>query len=102
VEADSEVTAHGSITYFIEFLRVSRLWEDEEAPLGYNPHKPGRPSHVSQAFLCSAAKLVLNVDVQAGNQTASEHAQPVLWGWQGAGRASRAASACKAGAGTGA
>jgi hypothetical protein len=55
--------------------------EQEEARLGYNPHKPGRPSHVYQAFLCSAAKLVLNVDVQAGNQTASEYAQPVLWGW---------------------
>ena len=55
--------------------------EREEARLGYNPHKPGRPSHVYQAFLCSAAKLVLNVDVQAGNQTASEYAQPVLWGW---------------------
>jgi hypothetical protein len=55
--------------------------EQEEARLGYNPQKPGRPSHVYQAFLCSAAKLVLNVDVQAGNQTASEYAQPVLWGW---------------------
>jgi hypothetical protein len=53
--------------------------EREEARLGYNPHKPGRPSHVYQACLCSAAKLVLNVDVQAGNQTASEYAQPVLW-----------------------
>jgi len=189
-EADSEVTAHGSLTYFIEFLKVSGLWEDwvrdcpltytspnapkkeeilgtmllsvvsghkryshitsmrhdlvlpqllglgslrsedsirrafakvdedaatlwmdlhlnrtyepllgtawildldatvkplygeqEEARLGYNPHKPGRPSHVYQAFLCAAAKLVLNVDVQAGNQTASEFVQPVLWGW---------------------
>ena len=53
----------------------------EEARLGYNPTKPGRPSHVYQAFLFSSAKLVLNVDVQAGNQTASEYAQPVLWGW---------------------
>lgn len=189
-EADSEVTAHGSVAYFVEFLKVSGLWEDwvrecplhytspnaprkeailgtillsvlaghkryahitsirqdavlpqllgldclrsedsvrrafanvddeaatlwmdlhlnrtyealqgvpwildidatvkplygeqEEARLGYNPHKPGRPSHVYQAFLCSAAKLVLNVDVQAGNLTASEYAQPILWGW---------------------
>jgi hypothetical protein len=189
-EADSEVTAHGSLTYFLEFLKTSRLWENwvrdcpltysspnapkkeeilgtillsvlsghkryahitsmrqdrvlpellgieclrsedsvrrafarvdegaatlwmdvhldktfaallrmpwildidatvkplyghqEEAKLGYNPAKPGRPSHVYQAFLFSSAKLVLNVDVQAGNQTASEYAQPVLWGW---------------------
>ncbi|MFO0281985.1 MAG: transposase, partial [Acidobacteriota bacterium] len=55
--------------------------EQEEARLGDNPQQPGRPSHVYQAVLCSAAKLVLKVDVQAGNQTASEYAQPVLWGW---------------------
>lgn len=53
----------------------------EEARVGYNPHKPGRPSHVYQAMVLAAAKLVLNVDVQAGNQTASQYAQPTLWGW---------------------
>ena len=53
----------------------------EEARVGYNPMKPGRPSHVYQAMLFSGAKLVLNVDVQAGNQVASQYAQPGLWGW---------------------
>ena len=53
----------------------------EEARLGYNPHKPGRPSHVYQAMVLAAGKLVLNVDVLAGNQTASQYAQPTLWGW---------------------
>lgn len=53
----------------------------EEARVGYNPMKPGRPSHVYQVMVLSAAKLVLNVDVQAGNQTASEYTQPTLWGW---------------------
>lgn len=53
----------------------------EEARVGYNPTKPGRPSHVYQAMLFSAAKLVLNVDVQAGNLIASQYAQPTLWGW---------------------
>ena len=43
--------------------------------------KPGRPSHVYQGMVLAAAKLVLNVDVQAGNLTASEYAQPTLWGW---------------------
>ncbi len=43
----------------------------EEARVGYNPMKPGRPSHVYQAMLFDAAKLVLNVDVQADNQIAS-------------------------------
>jgi hypothetical protein len=53
----------------------------EEARVGYNPQKPGRPSHVYQVMVLTAAKLVLNVDVQAGNLTASEYAQPTLWGW---------------------
>jgi hypothetical protein len=53
----------------------------EEARVGYNPMKPGRPSQVYQVMVLSAAKLVLNVDVQAGNLTASEYAQPTLWGW---------------------
>ena len=53
----------------------------EEARVGYNPRKPGRPSHVYQVMVLAAAKLVLNVDVQAGNLTASEYAQPTLWGW---------------------
>lgn len=53
----------------------------EETRVGYNPMKPGRPSHVYQVMVLAAAKLVLNVDVQAGNLTASEYAQPTLWGW---------------------
>jgi hypothetical protein len=53
----------------------------QEARVGYNPMKPGRPSHVYQVMVLSAAKLVLNVDVQAGNLTASEYTQPTLWGW---------------------
>ena len=53
----------------------------EEARLGYNPMKPGRPSHVYQVLVLAAAKLVLNADVQAGNLTASEYAQPTLWVW---------------------
>lgn len=55
--------------------------KQEEARVGYNPAKPGRPSHVYQVMVLAAAKLVLNVDVQAGNQTASQYAQPTVWGW---------------------
>ena len=55
--------------------------KQEEARVGYNPTKPGRPSHVYQVMVLAAARLVLNVDVQAGNQTASQYAQPTLWGW---------------------
>ena len=53
----------------------------EDARVGYNPMKPGRPSHVYQAMVLAAGKLVLNVDTQAGNQCASEYAQPTLFGW---------------------
>ncbi|NJN05115.1 MAG: transposase [Rhodobacteraceae bacterium] len=55
--------------------------KQEEAQVGYNPVKPGRPSHVYHSMLFTAAKLVLNVDVQAGNQTASLYGQDGLWGW---------------------
>gem|GEM_PF-4553153 len=34
-----------------------------------------------QTRVLAAGKLVLNVDAQVGNQTASEYAQPTLWGW---------------------
>jgi hypothetical protein len=53
----------------------------EEARIGYNLTKPGRPSHVYQVMVLAAGKLVLNVDAQAGNQSASEYAQPALRGW---------------------
>lgn len=55
--------------------------KQEEARVGYNPAKPGRPSHVLHAMLLTPAKLVLNVDVRAGNQTASVYGQDGLWGW---------------------
>jgi hypothetical protein len=55
--------------------------KQEEAKVGYNPMKPGRPSHVYHARLFTAAKLILNVDVQAGNQTASTYGLPTLLGW---------------------
>jgi len=81
--------------------------------------QPGRPSHVYQGMVLAAAKLVLNVDVQAGNLTASEYAQPTLWGWLAscdwrraetkpggvrpgkAGREWRATCSCRAGASRG-
>jgi hypothetical protein len=53
----------------------------EEARVGYNPMKPGRPSHVYHAMVLTAAKLVLNVDAEAGNRIASAYGQPSLWGW---------------------
>jgi hypothetical protein len=54
--------------------------KQEEAKVGYNPFKPGRPSHVYHAMVLTKAQLVLNVDVHAGNQTASAYAQPGILG----------------------
>src|SRR5882757_11028189 len=51
----------------------------EGAKKGYNPGKPGRPSHAYHTYFAANIRLVLDVEVQAGNQTASSHAQPELW-----------------------
>ena len=53
----------------------------EGAVLGYNPKKPGRPSHVYHTYTMAGLRLVLDVDVAAGNEHASKHAAPGLWGF---------------------
>lgn len=55
--------------------------KQEQAVRGYNPTKPGRPSHVYHCYFLAATRLVLEVEVQSGNQTASQYAQPGLWAW---------------------
>lgn len=51
----------------------------EDAKVGYNPSKPGRPSHAYHSYFIANLRMVLDVEVQAGNQTASSFAQPELW-----------------------
>lgn len=51
----------------------------EGAKRGYNPTKPGRPSHVYHTYFAANVRLVLGVEVQPGNQTAASYAQPGLW-----------------------
>jgi Transposase DDE domain group 1 len=51
----------------------------EDAKVGYNPQKPGRPSHVYHSYFIANLRMVMDVEVQAGNQTASSFAQPELW-----------------------
>src|SRR5215210_5816199 len=53
--------------------------KQEKAVKGYNPTKPGRPSHVVHTYLIAQLRLVLGAEVQAGNQAASSHAQPGFW-----------------------
>lgn len=50
----------------------------EGASLGYNPHKPGRPSHAYHSYLMSELRLVLDVAVSPGRQMGSAHALPGL------------------------
>ena len=51
----------------------------EDARVGYNPQKPGRPSHAYHSYLIASLRMVMDVEVQAGNQTAASFAQPGLW-----------------------
>ena len=51
----------------------------EGAWLGYNPAKPGRPSHVYHSYMAANTRLLLGVEVQPGNQTAPSNVQPRLW-----------------------
>jgi hypothetical protein len=51
----------------------------EDAKVGYNPQKPGRPSHAYHSYFIGNLRMVMDVEVQAGNQTAASFAQPELW-----------------------
>jgi hypothetical protein len=51
----------------------------EGAVLGYNPHKPGRPSHVLHTYFMANTRLVLDVEVRPGNETAAKYTMPGLW-----------------------
>ncbi|MEE8058701.1 MAG: hypothetical protein V3T17_12850 [Pseudomonadales bacterium] len=51
----------------------------EGAKVGYNPHKPGRPSHTYHTYMIANFRLVLEVEVQAGTETSSSHSSPGLW-----------------------
>jgi hypothetical protein len=56
----------------------------EGAVVGYNPKKPGRPSHTYHSYLLANLRLVLAVEVQAGNEHTSKHSAPGLWAlWDG-------------------
>ncbi|HEX5880865.1 MAG TPA: transposase [Actinomycetota bacterium] len=51
----------------------------EGAEVGYNPHKPGRPSHAYHSFAVAGVRLVLDGAVDAGNRHRAKHAGPPLW-----------------------
>jgi hypothetical protein len=51
----------------------------EGAVLGYNPKKPGRPSHCYHTYSMASTRLVLDVDVSPGDEHTSKHSAPGLW-----------------------
>ena len=51
----------------------------EGALIGYNPKKPGRPSHAYHTYIIANLRLILDVDVMAGNQHTFNNAAPGLW-----------------------
>jgi Transposase DDE domain group 1 len=51
----------------------------EGAELGYNPHKPGRPSHTLHSLFLRRLRLVLEVAVHGGKQHAAKYSVPHLW-----------------------
>jgi hypothetical protein len=53
--------------------------KQEGAVVGYNPHKPGRPSHTYHTYMIANLRLVLDVEVQAGNHSSSAYSAPGLW-----------------------
>jgi hypothetical protein len=48
------------------------------AEIGYNPHKPGRPSHALHTYWVGNLRLVLDVVVSPGKQANSSHTLPGL------------------------
>jgi len=51
----------------------------EGAEIGYNPHKPGRPSHAYHSLFVRGLRLVLDVEVRSGKQPAATHGRENLW-----------------------
>jgi DDE family transposase len=52
--------------------------KQQGAVLGYNPHKPGRPSHAYHSYQVCGLRLMLGVDVLAGNESHAHYTLPGL------------------------
>ena len=90
-EAEGAVWLRGHLAFCVEPLLVEPSILDvdttikplyghqEGAVLGYNPKKPGRPSHCYHTYSMASTRLVLDVDVSPGDEHASrpQRAEPV-------------------------
>ena len=52
--------------------------KQEGAVVGYNPHKPGRPSHAYHTYQVAGLRLMLGVSVTPGNQSHANSTLPGL------------------------
>ncbi|MFK0569567.1 transposase [Endozoicomonas sp.] len=60
-------------------VTIKTIYGDQEgAVIGYNPHNHGRPSHTYHTYMIANLKLILEVEVQPGNQGNSAHSLPGL------------------------
>lgn len=53
--------------------------KQEGAEVGYNPKKPGRPSHVYHSYFIANIRFALGVDVQNGKNIAGHYSASHLW-----------------------
>jgi hypothetical protein len=76
---DASVLALLSAPWILDTdVTVKPLYGKQEgAVMGYNPHKPGRPSHAYHTYQMAGLRLMLGVTVAAGNQS---HANTTLPG----------------------
>ena len=51
----------------------------EGAEMGYNPHKPGRPSHAYHTLFLRTLRVALDVEVHSGKEHAAVHGLTNLW-----------------------
>lgn len=51
----------------------------EGADVSYNPHKPGRPSHVYHTYFIANIRLCLDTELHPGHEHAAKHGLPGLW-----------------------
>tara|TARA_R110002111_G_scaffold237503_1_gene298815 strand:- start:107 stop:1696 length:1590 start_codon:yes stop_codon:yes gene_type:complete len=59
---------------------VKTLYGHQEgAQISYNPHKPGRPSHIYHSYFVSNLRISLGVDVLPGKKHSAGEGMPGLW-----------------------
>lgn len=51
----------------------------EGAEVGYNPHKPGRPSHVYHTVFLRTLRVALDVEIHPGKEYAAMHGLDNVW-----------------------